>query len=69
MRRSRENALTFAIEGQEVACWRSPGGRLWHCACEDYERRLKRCGEGFCAHTAVVMMQHSMRGDETGIDP
>ena len=68
MRRGRENLLTFEVEGQEVACWGSAGERLWYCACEEFERRLKQFGEGFCAHTAAVMMRCSTLGDETDVD-
>jgi hypothetical protein len=47
---------TFTIDGQQVSCHESGGQHLWHCSCADFKRRLKQFGEGFCAHTAVAMM-------------
>ncbi len=51
-------AHVFEIEGTTVSCHESDGHYLWRCECEDFERRLSRHGEGFCAHTAAALMRH-----------
>ena len=51
-------AYVFEIEGTKVSCHESDGHRLWRCECADFERRLSRYGEGFCAHTAAALMRH-----------
>lgn len=61
-------ALTFEVEGQNVRCWGSAGSRLWYCGCDEFAGRVNRFGEGFCAHTAVVMMRQSIGGDRTDDD-
>lgn len=52
-----ETVLRILVEGQEVRCYQSEGHRLWQCQCAAYQRRLEQYGEGFCAHTAVVIMR------------
>ncbi len=49
---------TFDIEGQRVRCVETDGGRrVWLCECPSFKERATRHPEGFCAHTAVAIMQ------------
>ena len=57
------------IDGYTVTFDDSADHRLWHCACADFERRFKQFGEGFCAHTAVAMMNQTFPNElEHGAD-
>ena len=48
---------TFDIEGQSVRCIETEDGRVWLCECQSFQERATRHPEGFCAHTAVAIMQ------------
>ena len=53
------NVHTFDIEGQVVRCIETEDGkRTWLCECTDFQERAARHPEGFCAHTAVVIMRY-----------
>jgi len=55
--------LEYFIEGQRVIGTQDDQGRrTWHCACDDYARRLAEHGDGFCAHTAVAIEQAYLEG-------
>jgi hypothetical protein len=48
--------LGITVEGHCVTCTQNMlGHRVWHCDCREYDRRLLRYGEGFCAHLVVVI--------------
>jgi predicted nucleic acid-binding Zn finger protein len=31
--------------------------RIWLCQCRDFDRRLVKFGQGFCAHVALALHQ------------
>lgn len=47
----------FDIEGQQVRLIETEGHRAWLCECPSFKKRALRHTEGFCAHTAVVIMR------------
>ena len=59
MTSTNEVVRTYLIEGQEVRCYEDGAHRLWRCECAAFQKRLGKFGEGFCAHTAVAIMQHA----------
>jgi len=49
---------TFDVEGQRVSCVEADDGhRVWLCECASFKERATRHPEGFCAHTAIAIMQ------------
>jgi hypothetical protein len=47
----------FDVEGKEVRCDETDGGRLWLCDCAYFQRTASQYGKGFCPHTAVAIMR------------
>ena len=57
------------IEGHHVTCTHNDHQqRVWHCGCADYEHRLLKFKEGFCAHTVVAIQRALAAGDITPPD-
>jgi hypothetical protein len=57
-----QQVFRFTVDGQEVLCYQIGTDRLWHCACEYFQERLKLRHQGFCQHTARAIIQAMREG-------
>lgn len=49
--------LEFTVKRHRVTCTHDDlGHQVWYCDCREYERRLLRFGEGFCAHLVQAIL-------------
>jgi len=50
--------LEITVKRHRVTCTHDGlGHRVWHCDCREYERRLLRFGEGYCAHLVQTILR------------
>jgi hypothetical protein len=60
----------FRVDNYRVTCTDDPlGDRVWRCECPEYGRRLRKYGEGFCAHLVVVFLEILEKESDEGAPP